>query len=186
MFQRSAGLCKHCTHANAFPVQHNGQGPFFRRCESFVHAINKIIPVFISLTYIITFSPFSGRITTFNFNAVQPSSHLGRIFFQFYWGSEYFVCFLFFSHSLYNERDWHKEILSSFAKFNSWMKKFTEHTICQIAKCQVVFSHNSKFFYSKIELCKSAFKEGHCILFFCHSHIHSHNDIGNVHLLFLS
>ena len=23
-------------------------------------------------------------------------------------------------------------------------------------------------------------KEGHCTLFFCHSHSHSHNDIGNV------
>ena len=29
-------------------------------------------------------------------------------------------------------------------------------------------------------------KEGHCTLFFCHSHSHSHNDIGNVYLLFLS
>ena len=27
-------------------------------------------------------------------------------------------------------------------------------------------------------------EEGHCTLFFCHSH--SHNDIGNVYLLFLS
>ena len=31
-------------------------------------------------------------------------------------------------------------------------------------------------------------KEGHCVLFFCHSHSHSHshNAIGNVYLLFLS
>ena len=27
-------------------------------------------------------------------------------------------------------------------------------------------------------------KDGHCTLFFCHSHSHSHNDIGNVYLLF--
>ena len=55
---------------------------------------------------------------------------------------------------------------------------------CPTVKCvyvsRFVSINASKQFSS------DSLKEGHCTLFFCHSHSHSHNDIGNVYLLFLS
>ena len=41
---------------------------------------------------------------------------------------------------------------------------------------------------TQIQISRQNLKEGHCTLFFCHSHSHSrsHKDIGNVYLLFRS